>query len=176
MSTSEPEASILITHPGGLISCTGSCQTRVLNGLARVMAVAVVDGHKRQAIKEVLTDENGAGVFLKLLPVPPFEGIVTDESGAPLRGLTVRVFAMAWSSIDVTLEEGGRRSKISELADVLVTDERGHFTLSTASTQPLLFWIGPNYRPISNPVVSPDDARIEIVAVPIRPAEEGVRR
>ena len=186
VTTRVPKADVLISHPGGLWICQTPCKGRVLSGSVRARAsVASVNGVLIGTAAALLSGAS-ASLAVPLLPAPPLTGIVYDESGAPLRGVTVRPASIAWQHVDlsllramgpdgppppeiVTLPDRRPLAEKARLLESLITDEFGRFALPNASAAPLIFTLEGPWRVKQMTIATPDTKELELVAVPYEP-------
>ena len=188
VTTSRPWARVMLTHLSGMWICESPCKRRVPVGPIRASAFladrkGVWVGHE-----EAMAKGDSTAIEVALHPAAPLSGVVKDESGTPLPGVTVRPLSVPWQALDASfaeaisvdgqtslheaLREGrppSRRDAAVEPRAVVITDTLGRFALPIAEAQPTVMVLEGAWRAKKAAFVTPDTASIELVGVPYQP-------
>lgn len=119
-------ARIVVRHGFGMKTCIARCEVKVAEGEVVVSAVAF-DGANVFSARATQRVTAKGGVRLKLEPAPPLTGRLTDPTGAPVPGATLRLNRFNLSNTDYL--DPSAMPRPMGFDNTTLTDSDGRFTV-----------------------------------------------
>ena len=158
-------ARIVVRHGFGMNTCIARCEVKVAEGEVVVSAVSF-DGTNVYSARVSQRVTAAGGVRVKLQPAPPLTGRLTDPTGAPVPGATLRLNRFNLSNADYL--DPSAMPRPMGFDNTTLTDSDGRFTVRfPAENFPIWVMTADAPHVLDHRVlVVPGDAPLELQTLP----------